>query len=205
MDPIILFDMDNTLCDWDGAMRRDLRPIVPPQYTEEIEKWFGENRRDRPEWAQNLMMVIRTQTGWWRNLRELPLGMKLLRLVLHTDWDTHILTKGPATKPQAWAEKVEWCRAHIVRQVPLTICSDKSMVYGKALVDDYPPYVEHWLKHRPNGLVIMPAQPYNKDFHHPNVLRISDQGEMDIQRATEALWTAFNRKEGEPLVLKEAL
>lgn len=201
MDNKILFDMDNTLCDWDGAMRRDLMRVLPPEHLENVTIWLGSDRRDRPQWVENLMKAIRSQAGWWRNLEPLPIGMQILNLVLHTDWDTHILTKGPATKPQAWAEKVEWCRNHIPRIVPLTICSDKSMVYGKVLVDDYPPYMEHWLEHRPNGLGIMVTQPYNKDFHHPNMIRISNDSGTDLIRAETALRLAFARKDGEPLFL----
>jgi 5'-nucleotidase len=204
VEQIILFDMDNTLCDWDGAMRRDLARVIPDEYRDKIEAWLGSERKCRPPWVESLMAVIRTQAGWWRELEPLKIGMQLLNLVLHTDWETHVLTKGPATKPQAWAEKVEWCRANIVRQVPLTICSDKSMVYGKVLVDDYVPYMEHWLKHRPNGLGLMPAQPYNEGFEHPNVIRVTEDYES-MHVAANAIHAAWSRKDGEPLNLEEVL
>jgi hypothetical protein len=76
------------------------------------------------------------------------------------------------------------------------------MVYGKALVDDYPPYVEKWLKYRPNGLVLMPAHDYNAGFRHPNVIRVTDVQE-DIEYAACAIHLAFKRKHGEPLNLEE--
>lgn len=210
MDQIILFDMDNTLCDWDGAMVKDLKRVLPPEFAHrslgpaesQLAYWMGEGRNDRPEWLEELMTVIRTQVGWWKNLRPLRSGMQVLDLVLGSDWSPNILTKGPATKPYAWAEKVEWCAKHIPQPIPVTVCADKSLVYGKVLVDDYPPYVEKWLKYRPNGLVIMPAHDYNRNFTHPHVLRITDHGE-DLARAHRALDIALARKEGDPLVLKE--
>lgn len=39
-------------------------------------------------------------------------------------------------------------------------------------LDDYPPYVKKWLKHRPRGRVLMLATPYNQDYRHDQVLRI---------------------------------
>lgn len=202
MDQIILFDMDNTLCDWDGAMRRDLKQVLPPELVEKVEDWLGDERRERPDWVERLMTVIRTQAGWWRSLEPLKVGMDLLNLVLHTDWETNILTKGPHGKPAAWSEKKEWCLDHIVRDVPVTIAANKSLVYGKVLVDDYPPYVESWLKWRKNGLAILPAHNYNKGFSHPNAIRVTEEHD-DIMRAARAINAAFNRKMGDPLDLKE--
>jgi 5'(3')-deoxyribonucleotidase len=200
MSKIILFDMDNTLCDWDAAMERDLRRVVPPDMLPLVDRWLNEERRIRPEWVENVMSVIRTQAGWWRNLAPLKVGMQILELVLDTEWEVNILTKGPATKPLAWAEKVEWCAEHIRKRVPVTVCADKSLVYGRVLVDDYPPYMEQWLKHRPNGLGIMPAFAYN-EFSHPNVIRVTDSKE-DLERVRDALAIAWLREDGKPLDLR---
>ena len=149
------------------------------------------------------MTVIRTQVGWWRDLRPLRVGMQIMDLV-QSEWAPNILTKGPATKPYAWAEKVEWCAKHIYKGIPVTVCADKSLVYGKALVDDYPPYIEKWLKYRPNGLVLMPAHDYNRNFRHQNVLRITDSGE-DVALARKALDLALARREGDLLLLRGVL
>jgi 5'(3')-deoxyribonucleotidase len=212
MDQIALFDMDNTICDWDGSMVEDLKRVLPDLYTEPnmgrstgyLEYWMGDGRNDRPEWVENLMAVIRTQVGWWKNLKPLRFGMWLLRHAIETGWEVNILTKGPATKPYAWSEKVEWCTTHIQPPAPITVCADKSLVYGKVLVDDYPPYIQKWLKYRRNGLVIMPAHDYNRNFHHPNVLRVTEDPN-DEDRAARALVLAYGRKHGEPLILKEVL
>jgi 5'(3')-deoxyribonucleotidase len=205
MDQIALFDMDNTICDWDRAMVADLKRVLPTEFTGKgyLDYWMGDGRDKRPIWVEELMTVIRTQVGWWRNLEPLRFGMWLLRRALETGWEVNILTKGPATQPYAWSEKVEWCTTHIQPPAPITVCADKSLVYGKVLVDDYPPYIEKWLKYRQNGLVIMPGHDYNRNFHHPNVLRVVDPTDED--RAARAMDLAFGRKHGEPLVLKEVL
>ena len=54
----------------------------------------------------------------------------------------------------------------------VTVTHDKGLVYGKVLFDDYPPYIERWLEHRPRGKVLMLETPYNRSFSHPNVLPI---------------------------------
>jgi len=70
-----------------------------------------------------------------------------------------------------------------------------SSTYARVLVDDYPPYVLDWLAHRPRGLVIMPAQNYNADVTHPNVIRYDG---TNLDRVIETMTRAFNRKPGEP-------
>ena len=111
--------------------------------------------------------------------------MWLFERAIALGFKNNILTKGPKHCPNAWKEKVEWCHEELFKStltmrrlwqrekwsLDIHIVSDKAIVYGKMLVDDYPPYVEAWLKHRPRGLVFMPAHKYNEDFTHPNVIR----------------------------------
>ena len=74
-------------------------------------------------------------------------------------------------------EKLQWCDRHLAgfpHQV--TIIMDRGLVYGRLLVDDYPEYVLRWRK---RGTVILPDQPWNRDFQHPQVYRYAgDRGEM---------------------------
>src|SRR5581483_6811567 len=69
---------------------------------------------------------------------------------------------------------------------------------GVALYDDYPPYVEAWLRHRPRGLVVMPAHEHNRDFRHPNVVRYDGTNLAEVERAMRV---ALARKPGEELRL----
>jgi len=75
------------------------------------------------------------------------------------------------------------------------------MVYGRALVDDWPPYVEAWLEYRPRGLVIMPDRPWNQGFSHPNVVRALGDPESGRNTNKEEIITrlqhAAEREDGE--------
>lgn len=199
--PIALFDMDNTLCDWDESMRRGMEKTFPPEYLDKIEDWMTCERRNRPEWVENLMAVIRTQAGWWRLLKPIKLGLQLFQYAEQMGFAMNILTKGPASKPAAWTEKKEWCDIWLSPDLPVTICADKSLVYGKVLVDDYPPYVLSWLEHRPHGLALMPDFPFNQGISHPNLVRVSDTP-SSLRVAQRAMKIAYDREEGEPLVLE---
>jgi hypothetical protein len=172
-----LVDMDGTLCDYDGAMRRDMErlrspgdPAVFPD-DEEAHPWVRE-RRD----------LIRRQPGWWRTLPRLQLGFDVLGELVDLGFEVHVLTKGPLAAPSAWTEKLEWCQHHL-GGVPVTITRDKGLVYGKVLVDDWTPYAERWLTWRPRGLVILPAHPWNEGFAHPNAIRYDGSNLVEVREA----------------------
>lgn len=162
---IALFDLDGTLADYDGQLLEDLRSIAseyepPPSLYSNIP--YLEARRH----------VITSQAGWFLKLRKFKLGWDVLEIAKEIGYSISVLTKGPSTKHIAWSEKVEWCNKHLADYIEgVTIAHDKGLVYGAVLVDDWPDYVERWLKHRPRGLVIMPANDHNADFKHPNAVR----------------------------------
>jgi len=162
---IALFDLDGTLADYDGQLLKDLQRIAspcepPPVLYQDIP--YLEARRH----------VITSQVGWFLNLPKFKLGWDVLEIAREIGYSISVLTKGPSTKHIAWSEKVEWCNKHLAGYIDgVTIAHDKGLVYGAILVDDWPEYVERWLKHRPRGLVIMPANDHNADFSHSNVVR----------------------------------
>lgn len=112
-----------------------------------------------------------------------------------------MLTKGPKSTPNAWSEKVEWCTKHLPGRL-VTLSSDKSLVYGRILVDDWPPYFEKWLQVRPRGLVICVAQPWNIAYDRGgyeeggNVLRYDGANREELR---ERIHAAFNRQPRENL------
>jgi len=195
---IALFDLDGTLADFDEAMKRDLKKIAAP-LEENIDPW----NKTKP-WIKERKNLVMRQPGWWKNLKPITNGFHILHDILNLDFEVHVLTKGPSTSSIAWAEKVEWCHKHLPPEVKITLTEDKGLVYGKVLVDDWPNYIERWLKWRPRGLVIMPDRPYNKDFEHPNVLRFIDYNDimtfrmqMDIIR--NSLRNVLKRESGQEL------
>jgi 5'-nucleotidase len=170
--PVALFDLDGTLADFDGAMRAGMRALSHPN--EMLSAELPETD-DEPPHLTARRRLIKRQPGFWTGLKRLDLGFKLLDHAVACGYRISVLTKAPRTNFPAWSEKVAWCHAHLPmdKGVQVNLVEDKGLVYGKVLVDDWPLYIESWLQWRPRGLVLMPAQPWNESFAHPQVLRVT--------------------------------
>lgn len=164
---VALFDLDGTLADYDSALDRDIRQCLPPD--SDIDWRINQ---DKP-YIKNLIKLIRSQPDWWLNLNSLQDGFLLLNLFREYRFNINILTKGPFNHSNSWSEKVDWCRSR-VPDASITITENKSLVYGKVLVDDWPSYVEGWLAFRPRGLAILPDRPWNQGLEHPQIIRYKD-------------------------------
>lgn len=169
--PVGLWDMDGSLFDFDAAMRRDLAELAAPGEPP-IEN-LHEVQRSAPH-IHRRAALIKRQPGWWRSLQPIALGHRLFYAAAARGFHNVILTKGPQTSPNAWTEKLECCQYHFGRDIDAHIVTDKSLVYGRFLYDDYPPYLEEWLSRRPRGIGIMPATSENASFSHPRVLRLQE-------------------------------
>jgi len=184
---IALLDMDGTICDFDSAMNAQLELLRgggEPKVTYE--------RDHEPSYIKARRRLIKNQPGFWLGLEKLWAGFTVLGMLKKLDFEIHILTRASHLSPGAWNEKVQWCRTN-VPNIPITITQEKSLMYGKVLVDDYPGYIVPWIKHRPRGLVLMPDQPWNKDFpESDNVIRFD--GIHDQARIYEALEKVRNAK-----------
>ena len=188
IEKVALVDLDGTCADYDGQLKIDLQKIAspnePPINSGDIYKGGGylEARRH----------MITSQVGWWLKLKKFKLGFDILEELKKVGFKIVVLTKGPSRKFSAWSEKVEWCHKNMKKYINgVTITNDKGLVHGWVLVDDFPEYIQAWLKHRPRGLVIMPAHEHNKDFKHPNVVRYDG---TNIEEVREKLQAQFNRK-----------
>lgn len=190
---IALFDLDGTLADFDGAIRLGMMKLASP---DEIVAGLEYREKDgEPEHLTARRRLIKRVPGFWRELHRLPLGFELLQHAIDVGFNIQVLTKAPRTNFRAWTEKVEWCHAHLdvdKRNIQINLVEDKGLVYGRMLVDDWPPYIMRWLEHRPRGQVIMPAQPWNQAFRHPQVFRC-DSFHPDIRQARELMVAAFER------------
>ena len=185
-EPIALFDLDGTLADFDSSMRRHMAALAGPG---ETQSYFVEQEGE-PAYITYRRRMVKRQPGFWRDLMPLTLGFGLLAKALDLGFKVNILTKAPRTNFPAWAEKVEWCHKNLPmaeHDIQINLVEDKGLVYGKVLVDDYPPYIERWLKWRPRGLVLMPAQEWNAGYRFggPNVRRV-EQGVL-LSEAFKAL------------------
>ena len=174
---IALFDLDGTLADYETHMRRDLHRLQGPG-----EPTYPLHDRSAPKHFGARLDLIKAQPGWWRGLPKLALGFDILRLAEALGFQVQVLTMGPHNTASAWAEKVQWCHEHIGRSVKVTVTEDKSLVYGKVLVDDTPEFILDWLHRHPAGCGIVPAQPANEGFAHAKVVRY-DGTNLDEVRA----------------------
>lgn len=190
--PVCLIDLDGTLIDYEEQLLFDLNQIKAPD-----EPTLTTLDAILPDYITRRMDLIRQSSTWWKNLPERHLGMDLLRLVCEVGFRPVICTKGPKHNSDAWKGKVDWCIAHLSPLPDIDITRDKGLTYGRVLIDDYPDYVEGWLKYRPRGLVIMPTHDYNKDFKHPQVLHYGGAEDYEMVRA--ALQRAYARKDREPI------
>ena len=185
-DPIALFDLDGTLANFDGGMEAGMLRLATPQEIADGVH-FPREQDDEPDHIRERRRAVKRQPGFWRDLEVLPLGKQLLDHAILLGFEVSILTKAPKKNFAAWSEKVEWCWRNLPMDeadIGVNLVTNKGLVYGRLLVDDYPPYIAKWLAHRPRGTVIMPAWPWNEGFQHPQVFRVS---EAEIPRALDLI------------------
>lgn len=156
-EPIGLFDLDGTLADFDKSMLAHLAmlrgPEEDPKHDETAYEGFPHMRARR--------RLIKQLPGFWRNFERLQAGFEILTIMNELKFSNYILSKSPRKFPLAASEKMSWCIEH-VPHMPVILSEEKALVYGKVLVDDWPEYVEAWIKYRPRGLVISVAQRWNE-------------------------------------------
>lgn len=185
---IALLDLDGTVANYDKALLIEMAIIAGPNdqpYTRPSEHGYLNARR----------RMIQNQPGFWRNLEPLALGFDVVNLLKDIGFAINVLTQGPRKCTNAWHEKFSWCQEHL-QDIPVTITQDKSLSYGRVLVDDFAPYFLSWLEHRPRGLVVCIAHPWNEMFakggaaFNGNVLRYDGS---NVDELKERLVAAFER------------
>jgi hypothetical protein len=177
---VALFDMDGTLCDYERKLLKDLKRLRAPN-----EPDFAENVNGLPEHIRRRADAIRASQDWWAKLPKLQLGWDVLGVAQELKYRIMILTQGPKWNPAAWTGKKLWIDRNLGPDVDITITRDKGLVYGKVLVDDWPPYVESWLAWRRNGLAIMPANRFNEGYSHDQVIRYDGKNLDEVRWAME--------------------
>jgi 5'-nucleotidase len=179
-DNVALIDLDGTLADYERVMREALVKTMSPadKFAKLDEFVLNGNIFNHEPWLDERMLLIKGQPGFWRNLPVIDAGMRVYTILGELGFRRMVLTKGPRRTTAAWTEKVEWCHKHIPGVGISIVCEDeekgphKGLMYGTLLFDDYPPYVEQWLKWRPRGKVLMLDNPHNRSFKHPQVFRV---------------------------------
>ena len=201
MNPVALFDFDDTLIRYKERLLEDLTKDLVQQFNlceDEVDKdWI----LNAPPHIYERIKHIRNQDGWWESLDEFEEGFDLLLACKNLGYDIHILTFGPSSSDNAWSEKKRWFEKHIrpvVRGARLNIVQDKSRFHGNVLVDDSPRYMLPWLERWSNGLGIMPLHHYNAPFQHERLVHYNVR---NFDEVINALSIAYNLKPNQPLRL----
>ena len=180
---VALVDLDNTVVAHESQLRSDIHTAL------------GEfHCKVSPEVREQVGYLIKNTPGWWANLKPLGFGMDIVKTLREIGFRLVICSKGPRRAVGAWTEKVQWVQKHIP-DADIVLTQDKSLVYGRVLVDDWPEYVKPWLDVRPRGIVLMPATDANKKFKHPRVYRM--EGYQDLINIKPLLEKTFAREGGE--------
>lgn len=189
---IALFDLDGSLADYAGAMRRDLEALrsdAEPPIGEDLWELEHIPALDRR------MEQIKERPGWWRELPRIESGFEVLRLAKEIGFEINVLSKGPRRQARAWAEKLEWCANQPeLENVDVHLTMNKGLVFGRVLYDDFPDYMNAWLEHRPRGLGIMPVTASNREYRHDNVVRWDRSNLQQVRAALEAAFIRENRQ-----------
>ena len=185
---VALFDMDGTICDYVGSIKKELEKLRAPGEPEIDPFLTGEDPKFQHLWDR--MELIKADESWWANLPKFSLGLDVLEMTKELGYYNEILTQAPKTNPAALAGKLKWLLANIEEDIDFTMTRNKSRHYGRVLVDDYPVYAEGWLEYRKNGLVIMPTNEYNQDFEHPSVIKYDGTNKAEVRNGLVA---ALNR------------
>ena len=182
---LALIDLDNTVADLSGSLSVQMLRLQAPGEPPYQDRYTGGKE---PDYIEQRRKLIMRQPGFWRGLPLLRLGIEIVCVLREEGFALHVLTKGPQNNAGAWGEKLEWARDHLPDAI-VTVTGDKSIAYGRILVDDYPPYFLPWLQHRPRGLAICVAQPHNEQFamrgaeSNPRVFRYDGKNLTELRAA----------------------
>lgn len=174
--------MDDTLFDYVGSLKKELDKLRSPN-----EKKVSLNFKSNPEYIRNRINLITKSEDFWVNMPKFKLGWDILGIAQELSYRIMILTKGPKRKPIAWSGKKKCIDKHFGEDFGITQTTDKGLVYGKVLVDDFPDYIDSWLKWRKNGQVIMPAHKHNEHYEHPQVIRYDRTNLREVWNAMEKI------------------
>lgn len=189
---IALFDMDGTLVDYHKVLSKDMESLRAPNECEFDSSILHDEKI--PEYIEKRKYLITNQPGWWENLPKYYPGWFVLNLCQSVGYKIVVLTKGPNNRDQAWTEKVKWVKKYLPDVTTIITSEDKSLVYGRVLVDDYPDYVHGWLKHRPRGLAIIPKSSLtDKMIPHNQIFIFDPQDPKSQLKLTFLLKDHFNR------------
>lgn len=182
---VALFDMDGTLCDYESHMLGFLESIKSPDEIS-YQPHFGRV----PDYIQRRKDLISSSEEFWSEMPKFQLGFDVLKISRELGFRNMILTQAPRNKPKALSGKRMWLEKNLP-DLDFTMTRDKGLVYGKVLVDDFPPYIEKWLEWRKNGVVIMPAGKHNEGYIHKQLVRYDGTNLEEVKERMK--WAKYRK------------
>lgn len=110
----VFVDMDNVLCDYNGAYNKALNHNPDIKYPQ-------------------------SQYGFFLNLEPKTNALKMFWRFLNIHFDVRILTSPSVMNPMSYTEKRYWVEKHIDLEAAknMILAPDKSILIGDYLIDDY--------------------------------------------------------------------
>ena len=147
----VLVDMDNTIANHNERLFYDMKKHLPDDFDFSTIDTTPDG--SNPKWIESIMDSIRLKPGWWESLEPIQ---KNLDFVYRLSEKNRIViaTKGPKSKPLAWAEKLLWCQRNLIFEFDIAVTTDKSFIAGDLLFDDAVSSVCGWIDRNKDGHVV---------------------------------------------------
>mgnify|MGYP001558513322 CR=1 FL=1 len=176
---VVLFDMDDTLCDLSGALARDMNLIKSPSETGFAPPLPGQKS---PPYLKARKIMVFNQPNWWLNLECYEPGWDILYEVQKLGYEFQIASKPSPDCHDSARQKLEWVETYL-GSVVTHLTGDKSRIRADFMVDDWIPYGSKWLDNNPNGRLIIPYHVWNKDFQHDRAIHCRGPEDLEAVRA----------------------
>lgn len=128
----ILIDMDNTICDWDEPIFKQLPELDRSKYKSwDIYSCY-------PGYGSEIDRIIYS-SGFYRNLTPLKNAIECVKILSETN-EIYFLTATPSKGTSAFTEKADWIVEHFGEDYlqKLMLVYRKDLVQGDILIDDKP-------------------------------------------------------------------
>ncbi len=166
---IVLVDLDNTVADFDRGMEIFLRKLHPDvQIIPACDRRTFWYQRDYPEKLHPLMQGIYNSHGFYADLLPIEGAIEAINEMSKDGIEVMLCSANLRDNPYCASEKHAWVGRYLGRDFVerLILSTDKTMVYGRVLIDDNP-NLEGIIK--PSWDRVIFDRPYNRETEGPRL------------------------------------
>lgn len=165
---IAYFDLDNSLADYEQAVLDGLESLRSPN--EEITTSIIGRL---PDHIFRRKCLITSSVDFWVNLKPIDLGFQVIEICKKIGYKIVVLTCTPKLNPNAATGKLIWSQKHLGKDIDFKLVSQKNIDFGHVLYDDFPEYMDGWLKTNPNGLGLVPSCSHNVNYNNNQTVKVN--------------------------------